>query len=95
MIIVHIVDTIVKFLILKQNASAYVMTKINQVLIQACFLEQRGWTVKFGQKSPNCGTPNTIMLYRDTIVCGRCEKVYLMDNPKIQASGGRQIGSAK
>ena len=78
-----------------QNVSVNVMTKINQVLIQAVFLEQRGWTVKFGQKCPHCNTPNTIMLYRDTVVCGRCERVYVMDNPKLQASGGRQIGSAK
>ena len=98
MIIVHTVDTIVNpeaRMLGKFNVSVYVMTKINQVLIQSVFLEQRGWTVKFGQKCPYCKTPNTVMLYRDTIVCGRCERVYVMDNPKLQASGGRQIGSAK
>ena len=36
-----------------------------------------------------------VEIYEDTIVCGRCEQVFTMDNPKLQASGGRQIGSAK
>ena len=72
-----------------------VMPSINQVLIQSVVLETRGWRIKFGQKCPHCNTPNTIEIYKDNIVCGRCERIYVMDNPKLQASGGRQIGSAK
>ena len=68
---------------------------IHELLVKSVMLSRRGWTVRFGQKCPHCGTPNTIEIYEDTIVCGRCEQVFTMDNPKLQASGGRQIGSAK
>ena len=68
---------------------------IQELLVKSVMLSRRGWTVRFGQKCTHCGTPNTIEIYEDTIVCGRCEQVFTMDNPKLQASGGRQIGSAK
>ena len=71
------------------------MTELNQLLIRSVFLERAGWNIKFGQKCPYCGTPNTIELYNDSIVCGKCEQVFVMDDPRLQINGGRQNGFAK
>jgi len=71
------------------------MGKLEQIMIRAVQLETRGWIVHFGQKCPACGTPNIINKYNTMIECGRCESSFIMDNPTIQASGGRQNGLAR
>lgn len=71
------------------------MGKLEQIMIKAVQLESRGWTIHFGQKCSECGIPNLFKKYCTLVQCGGCDAYYVMDNPKLQATGGRQNGLAR
>jgi len=53
------------------------------LMIRQVMYEQKGWKVYWKQKCDHCGVSNTFEKYCTMVICGKCNKDYVMDNPKL------------
>ena len=57
--------------------------ELGVLMIRSVVYERRGWKVLWKQQCDHCGTGNTFENYCTMVICGRCDKEFVMDDPRL------------